>query len=139
MNDPRKMSLIPLRAIVVITVFIFSALIWRGCRDGEVRTILVTLPAPKAPYVALLEQVDIGGGATVGFTFEVVITPRMEPVDSKHANRWIWSAYSTYPSKMEWKNDSTVVISLSRRTNPRLYAIRTRIHNGVRAEVELIP
>ena len=75
----------------------------------------------------------------MGFTFEVVIAPDTDPEDARHANQWIWSAYSTYPAHIEWKNDSTVTVSLSRRDDPRLYAIRTRTQHGVRAEVKLVP
>ena len=134
-----QMSVTRLRIGAVLIVLILCTLLWRGYRDDAARTILLTLPAPKAPYIALLEQVDKGGGATVGFVFEVVIAPLTEPADWKHANRWIWSAYSTYPAKIAWKNDSILTVSLSRRDDPRLYAIRTRTQNGVRAEVELVP
>lgn len=106
---------------------------------GSARRVVISSKAsPTGGHVAYLERVEKGGGATVGFVYQVVVAPSTKKFDKDRDDTWIWSAYSTFPDSYQWTSDASVRVTLSKKHRPSMESIRTRQRYGISAEVVLI-
>ncbi len=72
----------------------------------QTETELARITSPDKKVVALLLQVDPGGGATVAFTTYVYLNKGCEDV-LRHAN---FEGYSCGPVSIDWKDNKTLQI-----------------------------
>lgn len=111
--------------------------LWSLTCGSSRRVVISSKASPTGRHVAYLERVEKGGGATVGFVYQVVVVPSATPFDKDRDDTWIWSAYSTFPTSYEWRNGFTVRVTLSKSRNPSMESVRTRRRYGVAADVVL--
>jgi hypothetical protein len=125
-----------LRQLLAIAVFVAAvAGLWSFTCGREQRKVISSQRSPSGAHVAYLERVAKGGGATVGFVYQLVVVPSTVPFDVDRDDSWIWSAYATFPTSYAWSNDATVTVTLSRSRKLSMDSIRTKERHGVTARV----
>jgi hypothetical protein len=122
--------LIAVAVLVVATVASWSI----GC-GKEQRKVISSQRSPSGTHVAYLERVAKGGGATVGFVYQIVVVKSDVEFDVDRDRSWIWTAYATLPVSYSWADGTTVVVKLSRSRKLSMESVRTREQHGVTAQV----
>ena len=78
--------------------------------------LLQSAVSPLGTRRAYSLLVDYHGGATVGFSYEVVVLPIQAKIDLKRLPDPVWSAYSTYPDRLSWLASRTSLLKSNNRT-----------------------
>ncbi len=115
-----------------------AAIAQAGCVAWE-PAIKWEIASPSGERVAQLYRTGGNGGATDGFVYRLVVAENSRrPAPLNPEEEWIWRAYVIYPTYIFWLDEATIEVQITPEDLPRLYGVRARERNGVRAVVTVI-
>lgn len=102
---------------VAFVLLIVAYVGWRGLRSlvigAPVRSVMHTVESPNRRFVAYAVAVA-QGGATVGYSYEVIVLPLREPLLLDRNHPWIWHSYRMPPTTISWRGDSEIHVRVER-------------------------
>jgi hypothetical protein len=134
--NPTKRQRLTAALILFSPLFIVASCVAvaRACREPPEFQILQSAVSPLGTRRAYSLLVDHHGGATVGFSYEVVVLPIQAKINLQRLPDPVWSAYSTYPDRLSWLDERTVAVEV-KQSDGHLSSIETHSVNGVSASV----